>query len=56
MLIHHPKENVRYIDLQRHQPVRYGIDWLKFFSWSLAVAFSLSVWVCALLAFIWIRG
>ena len=37
-------------------PVQYRIDWLKFFTWSLAICFSLSVWACLLLLALWWRA
>ena len=64
MTPHHPRENVRFIDMQAmryhghdpNKPVRYGIDWLKFCTWSLAIAFSLAVWGGLLLLALWVRS
>ena len=38
------------------KPTPRKVDHLKLWTWSLGIAFSLSVWVCLLLFAIWVRG
>ena len=63
MTPHHPRENVRFVDLAAYrrlghdEPVKYeGVDLLKMFTWSLAILLSLSVWAGLLLLGLYLRG
>lgn len=38
------------------EPPRYGIDWMKFWTWSLAITFGVACWVFVLIAALWWRG
>ena len=38
------------------KPVRYGVDWTRFFAWSLTIALGLSFWACVFIVALWWRG
>jgi hypothetical protein len=64
MTPHHPRENVRFIDMQAmryhghdpNRPVKYGICWKNVIVWGGGIAFSLAVWGGLFLLALWVRG